>query len=216
MKKSLSIIIIVIILLIAGITNVSATTKFDVALSTSAKTVKQGETVDLTVSLKNFTKGEVGINAMLLVIDYDKNVFNTLTTDDITVKGGWGGLAFNPTNGKMALDNAVFMAEDHDMLVIRFTAKASAKEGSTMITIKGVDASDGVNDIFPADQSIAVNVQNNSTLQNNVQDTPNSPDSTNNSNNVRNILIGTVAGIVVIAIIAGIAYVIVLKRKNIS
>jgi len=159
MKKTLSILVIVIIVLVISMTSVLATTNFTVSLSASTTTVVQGATVNVTVSLKNFTPNETGINSMKLTIGYDNTVFNTLASTDLTPTGGWGAMSFDPTSGQVTLTNSTFMSTDHDMLTIKFTAKSSALVGSTVVTIKNVDGSDGISDILAADQTISLNVQ---------------------------------------------------------
>ena len=159
MKKTLGILVAVMLVLVISATPVLGTTTFTIVLSASSTTVEQSKTVDVTVSLKNFTPGETGINAIGLTIDYDQTVFNTLAPGDLTGKGGWGAPTFNPANGQTATDTSTFVSADHDMLTIRFTVKSSAPTGSTTISIKKVDASDGVSDIYPSDQSITLNIQ---------------------------------------------------------
>ena len=159
MKKTLSILIIAMLVLMISITPILAVTSFTIALSASSTTVERGKTVDVTISLKNFTANETGINAIMLVVDYDKSVFETLATTDFSAKGGWGVPTFNSANGKLATDNAVFMSENHDFLTIKFTAKSGAALGNTVVTIKDVNAADGVNDIYPANQSITLTVK---------------------------------------------------------
>ena len=159
MKKAVSILLIIMLLLVISITPVLATIYFTIVLSASSTTIEQGKTVDVTVSLKNFTSGETGINSMKLTIDYDKTVFNTLATTDLTLNNGWGSLTFDSTNGQASMNNSIFVSTDSDMLTIKFTVKSSALAGSTVISIKNVTAGDGTSDILPAEQSITLNVQ---------------------------------------------------------
>ncbi|MCL2860360.1 MAG: cohesin domain-containing protein [Oscillospiraceae bacterium] len=214
MKKTLSILIIVMmVVLVVSMTPVFAVTSFTVALSASSTTIEQGKTVDITVSLKNFTPNETGINAIGLTVSYDNTVFNTLAATDFTAKGGWGAPTFNPANGKLATDNSTFMSTDHDMVTIRFTVKSTATVGSTIISIKNVDAADGLNDIYPADQSITVNIQaaavtpppaNNTPANNNtpaVNNTPNNTAPHNPSTGVEDYTVPAILGVSALALL---------------
>lgn len=159
MKKMLSIAVIAMLAMVVCMSTVYATTSFVVDLSASATKVDKGGEVEVTVALKNFTAGETGINAIHATIDYDKTVFETLEAADITALGGWSAPTFNPGNGEVVTDNATFMAENHDMLKIKFKVKDTAAVGNTVITFKSVNASDAVNDIYPSDQKITLTIQ---------------------------------------------------------
>lgn len=167
MKKTLSIVLITILTLAICMSAVYATTSFTIALSASATKVDKGGEVEVTVALKNFTAGETGINAIHLTVDYDKTVFETLESTNMTSAGGWSAPTFNPANGEAVLDNSTFMAENHDMLKIKFKVKDTAAVGNTVITIKDVNASDAVNDIYPSDQKITLTIQEKTTTPTN-------------------------------------------------
>jgi len=158
-NKLISVILITLLALLVSITPVLATTSFNVSLSANTTRVAQGDEVVLTISLKDFTAGETGINAIGLTLDYDKSVFETLETSSLaTSQGGWGAPTFNPANGRIAMDASGFVAENHEMLKVTFKVKASATVGSTTITVKDVEGADGVSDIRPADQKITLTI----------------------------------------------------------
>ena len=156
MKKTISILIITMFVLLISITPTFATTMFNIGLSATSTSVGQGENVDVTIRLKDFTPNEKGVNAIRVTIDYDKTIFDTLSDANITSKSGWSTPTFNPANGKLALDNQAFMAEDNDMVTIRFHVKSTAELGKTTITIKDIDAADSISDIYPQAQEISL------------------------------------------------------------
>ena len=167
MKKTLSIVLIAILTLAICMSAVYATTSFTVALSASATKVEKGAEVEVTIGLKGFTAGETGINAIHLTLDYDKTVFETLAASDMTAANGWSSPTFNPANGEVVTDNSSFMAEDHDMLKIKFKVKDTAAVGNTVITVKDVNGSDAVDDIYPSDQKITLTIQEKTTTPTN-------------------------------------------------
>ncbi|MCL2859735.1 MAG: cohesin domain-containing protein [Oscillospiraceae bacterium] len=156
MRKTIGILIVTILVLLISVTPIFATTAFNVAVSAASATVEQGEDVQVTVSLKDFTPKQTGINAIYAKINYDKSVFDTLSVDDLTTSNGWDTPTFNPENGAFVVDNNAFMSTAHDLLTINFHVKNTATVGNTVITIGDVDASDGVSDIYTADQSVTV------------------------------------------------------------
>lgn len=211
MKKTISIVMILLLTLAMCMSTVEATTSFTVALTASATKVMKGSEVEVTVSFKNFTAGETGINAVHLTLDYDKTVFETLTASSLTTASGWSSPTFNPGIGEIASDNSSFMAEDHDMLKIKFKVKDTAAVGNTVITIKDVDASDAVDDIYPTDQKITLTIQEKTTTPVNNNTTPNTNTNTNTNTATSNPKTGiedfTVPAILAISALAVIAYI---------
>ncbi|MCL2859567.1 MAG: cohesin domain-containing protein [Oscillospiraceae bacterium] len=196
MKKTLSILMVVMILFVMSITPSFAVTSFAIALSPSSTTIEQGKTVNVTISLKNFTPNETGINAIKMTISYDSKVFNTLATTDLTSKGGWNSPTFNAANGQVTLDNSAFISKNSDLLTIKFTVKSSAPTGNTVISIKDVDASDGTYDIYPPDQSTTLKVQaattTTSSSANNTTGVTTTATQTNNTTNTTNTTTNTI------------------------
>lgn len=163
MKKTLSILVITVLVLILGMSSASAVTSFTAAAKPDATSVAQGGTVNVTVSLSGFTPGETGINAFIGVINYDKKVFDTIKTADITPAGGWAGLVYNESEGIFTVTNAKFVSDNHDILKIKLTVKDNATIGATTITFKGLNAADGENDIYPKDATTSVTITEKST-----------------------------------------------------
>ena len=215
MKKTLSIVLIAILTLIVTMSAVYATTSFTIALSASATKVDKGGEVEVTVALKNFTAGETGVNAAHFTIDYDKTVFETLAATDMSSLNGWSSPTFNPANSEVAIDNATFMAENHDMLKIKFKVKDTAATGNTVVTIKEFSASDAVNDIYPSDQKITLTIQEKATTPEPTPEpkpTPEpTPEPTNTAPAPSNPKTGiedyTVPAILVVTVLGVIAYV---------
>ena len=159
MKKTLSIVLVAMMALIICSSAVFAVTSFSVAVSAKNTKVEVGEEVEVTVSLKNFTAGETGINSIVFAVDYDTAVFEVLEQADWSAANGWDTPTFNPTNGEAVTLNSQFMAEDHDMAKIKFKVKDTAKLGNTVITIKEVQASDASNEIYPSDQKLTLTIE---------------------------------------------------------
>ena len=214
MKKTLSIVLVTMLALIMCSTAVFATTSFTVALTADSTKVEKGGEVTVTVSLKNFTAGETGINALYAVIDYDKKVFEALEPANITAANGWGSVTYNDATGEAVTDNSSFMAEDHEAFKMKFKVKADAAVGNTVITVKNVEASDAATDIYPTDQKITLTIQEkaaapeqnqvNNQVQNNVQQE--NVATQNPSTGIEDFTVPAVLAISVLAIIAYVRY----------
>lgn len=159
MKKTLTIIMVMVLTIALSFSTANAVISFKVALSASSTSVSQGQEVVITVNLRDFTSGETGINAMLGTIDYDQTVFETLAATSLASSSGWSSPTFNPANGEFAMDNSSFMSENHTLMQITFKVKSNAPTGSTKITLKELNAADGLEDIIPSDQSITLTIK---------------------------------------------------------
>lgn len=211
-NKLISVILITLLALLVSVAPVFATTSFNVSLSANNTRVAQGDEVVVTISLKDFTAGETGVNAIALTLDYDKSIFETLEASDLaTSQGGWGAPTFNPANGRTAMDASGFVAENHEMLKVTFKVKEDATIGSTTISVKNVEAADGTSEIRPADQSITLTVTKKDVPANNTTTTPSNETPKNVNVNAGLEDMGTasviVPAVVVFALVGIMAYV---------
>lgn len=210
MKKTLSIVLIAVLTLIMCSTLVSAVTSFTIALSADNTKVEKGKDVELTVALKNFTAGETGINSLYFVLDYDKTVFEKVEATNMTSSNGWSSPTFNPTTGELVTDNSSFMAENHDVLKIKFTVKEKAALGNTVITVKDANASDGVNDIYPLEQKITLtikDVEKEEPVKNTVNKVENTNTATKNpETGIEDFTIPAILAVTVLGVIAYVRY----------
>ena len=158
MKKIVSIVFLVMLISILGITTVMATTNFTIGLTADKTTVGRGQTVTITVAVDNFTAGERGINAIKGTLSYDKNVFEEVVSSDLKAQNGWSSITYNAENGLFVTENSEFIAEKQDVFTITLKAKTTATLADTAITIKDVEASDLDTEIYPSDQTITVKV----------------------------------------------------------
>lgn len=175
MKKTLVTFIIMILILASWVTNVQALS-FTVTLKPSATVVEKGGTVEVVVALSSIDAGS-GINSFLATLEYDKNIFETLTTDndhvaqEIEGLNNWDTPLLNENKGKMVTDRKGFAKDDMDALKIKLKVKANASTGSTTITIKDISASNGQQDINAQNTSCTITVKEKTT-------TPDTPTTT--------------------------------------
>ena len=74
-------------------------------LNVSTKELKAGETVDVTVKLKDVKTGGTGILAVVGTINYDTNIFEKVTDDDCKGMNNWTANV-NSANKKITIQNA--------------------------------------------------------------------------------------------------------------
>lgn len=154
MKKFTSLCIALIIVFITSA--VYATTTFTAKLESDKSVVKAGEELEIVLKLENFTENEKGINVFLGTLDYDKNLFETVEEDDITVLRYWNSPMFNSQNGKVIVEANEFIDVPHNVLKIKLKAKENIEKNTTTeIKIKEISTSDGQTDIY-VDDAVAV------------------------------------------------------------
>ena len=133
MKKVVTSAIIFIISIILYISPVHAY-GFNLGVETSNDVIIKGGTLKLTVSTKNFDFGSQGIDACTGVIEYSTDVFETLTSEDIEGKNGWG-ISYN--NGKiLCVPSSGYITEEGDLFSITFKVKDNAPMEETQIAVK--------------------------------------------------------------------------------
>ena len=165
MKKVLITFIMMLIALCIGITTVQAAS-FDVTITPKATEVKRGDTVDVTVAVKNLsfdaTRGLVGFTANL---EYDKTVFNELTVgegyvaEDFSAGKGWGFPNYQPTDNSVACTYGGWLTKDNDVFTVTFKVKDAAKLGSTTIALKNVKGTDGEIEVAASNVSTVLTIK---------------------------------------------------------
>lgn len=165
MKKVLITFIMMLIALCAGITTVQAAS-FDVTITPKATEIKRGDTVDVTVAVKNLsfdaTRGLVGFTANL---EYDKTVFNELTVgegyvaEDFSAGKGWGFPNYQPADNSVACTYGGWLTKDNDVFTVTFKVKDAAKLGSTTIALKNVKGTDGEIEVAASNVSTVLTIK---------------------------------------------------------
>lgn len=160
MKKTLATFIITALILVTFVTKVQALS-FGVKITPTSSEVKKGDSVTLVLSVSNLDVGSNGINTLITTIDYDKSVFETLTSSDIKSLNNWDSPTFNPSNGKVILTKGDFVNSESDVLQVKLTAKSTAAVGETTVTFKSIQASNSVEDINATDTTYVLKVVDN-------------------------------------------------------
>ena len=119
----------------------AANFKFEV-VSNKTK-VKPGNTVELTFSISNINIGTAGMNTIEADLDYDKSIFEEVTSDSIKGLNDWV-YKYNPSKKKL-LGYIYSMGVDtkEEICTISFKVKKGSKLGNTEIKINNITTNDG-------------------------------------------------------------------------
>lgn len=188
MKKTMLIMFVTIILIIGMVTPVFAAPMFNFYCSYNTKETGVALTKEITFiySVKDFKDfanqsdgGKNGINVIRATLEYDENIFEPIeinktpeglyngiktTTSDggkaIEAIGNWSGLTYNPEEKKVVIEAGKFVNSEEEVLEITLKVKPTATLGNTTVTLKDVEGSDQVKDIYPAQVSKTVEIIN--------------------------------------------------------
>jgi len=196
MKKKSSIILFVCIVLISSI--VLAQTSFNAELESNKEVLKPGDTVEVTLKLKEFSEHGTGINAIVMTLDYDKTIFNELTEDNFKALESWGKPTFNSEKGIILLLSNSFVNVEHDALKINLTVRDNIDNNiTTEVKLKDISAADAQSDIELED--IVLNLQ-----------IGNLADNISEESNLQVVVISAIIAILVV----GTAVIVIIKRKK--
>lgn len=199
MKKRICLTIILVIVLLSSA--VFAATDFTVKLESDKGIIKAGDKVEVALKLEDFTANAKGINVLLGTLEFDKTVFEELTTEDFTAMQYWGTPIYNGANGKLLLDAYTFVNVPHNALKIILTVKEEIGDiTSTQIKLKDIEASDGENDLKIEDA--VINFQIEKLMDSNLDNS--------DVNNKQFIMTGGIIAVLVV----GSGIIIFVRRKN--
>lgn len=163
MKKTLVTFIITILMLATFVTTVQALS-FGVTLTPSITEVEKEGTVKVVVAVNNID-AENGLNALLGNLEYDKNIFETVSNSDIKALNEWDSVTYNADKGKLVTTKAQFVNNNSDVFEINLKVKSTASTGSTTITLNNISASNSKQDITAQNASCTVTVKEKTTAK---------------------------------------------------
>lgn len=159
--KSLIAILIIAMIVIANTVVLAADTDYTAGVAlTSNSELKEGEIVNINLSVTNINAG-AGIDTITAAIEYDKNVFETLSTTSFISNTSWIPSFAAETNRVNAQKSTKITAPE-TIYTISLKVKSTINVDSTTITLKdivvsgGILASGGTGDIEVKDASVTI------------------------------------------------------------
>ena len=141
MKAFIVIAMIIMMITISTIVN-AAETNYSVGMSlTSSSKLKAGDTVTIKVNLTSINAGE-GIDTLTAAINYDANVFEDITSSDLTASNDWTPSYASSSKMLTLLKNSKVTAAE-TVLTIKLKVRDVINVNSTTVTLKEIVASGG-------------------------------------------------------------------------
>ena len=137
-KNILFVIMIMLVMILTLSINVKAANEkgYTVSMSmTSDSKLVEGDTVLVNVKLTNINAGK-GIDTLTAQIDYDTNVFETLTSSDFASNTSWIVSYAESTKIVTAQKNS-YVTSAETMFTISLKVKQTISADSTTVTLKG-------------------------------------------------------------------------------
>lgn len=143
LKNKVLITLLAIVLLLSATTSVfAAETNYSVGMSlASSSKLKEGDTVTVKVNLTTINAGN-GIDTITAQLNYDEDVFETLSSANMTAGTDWTPSFANSTKMLTLLKNSKVKAAE-TVLTIKLKVKTAINVDKTTITLKDIVVSGG-------------------------------------------------------------------------
>lgn len=137
-KVFLALLLLIITLSFTQKVNAFSTT---MSLATTSE-LKPGSVVEVTLKILNIDAGD-GIDAVVATLDYDRNIFDEVTEDNIEALNKWKVGGYNDESGEFTLQKSSKVNTASDVLTISLRVKDNVNVDKTTITFKNMSASGG-------------------------------------------------------------------------
>lgn len=156
MKKILSSIFIILVILCALTTSVSALS-FTPTMTASKQTVPEQQEFTVTIKVSNLEVGTNGINALIGTISYDTNVFETISESSFEGLNSWQ-VQYDEASKEIKALKPSFVKNEEQVFQITLKTKSgvTGKEGN--ISFTKVSASNSESTINANDVSTTIKV----------------------------------------------------------
>lgn len=184
----IAMLLITIILNLIGLTGTvnAADNSFKANLAANKTELKAGEEVTVTLGVSDINMGENGINTIEGKITYDKDIFETITSNSITNLNNWSVTYNDTTNEKQGKFLAVNLSngvkEGTQIFSVKFKVKENiTEEKETKISFEDITSNDGTNLVNAGTKTVTLKI-NKSTNQNNTNNNSNENKTANSEN----------------------------------
>nr|WP_288555465.1 ZmpA/ZmpB/ZmpC family metallo-endopeptidase-related protein [uncultured Mediterraneibacter sp.] len=127
-------------------------------VSQDKTSLKEGETVTLTLKFDAYQEIEKGINAYQATLVYNRDAFEEVTAEDFVTKNGWEKLKYNQETGEFVAIKRAGSKEPEEVATVTLQVKSNAKAGIEKVQIGQIVTSEGKRDIEVKDASVSVEI----------------------------------------------------------
>lgn len=158
-KKSLYVTgFILVCLILTSAIVISNTNVIKGKLTSSKQEIKAGQEVTITLRFDEYNQITKGINAFKATLEYDDDIFETLTQENFITFNNWEELKYNPATKELVAIKKAGSKQAEDIFEVKLTAKINPKLEKTNIVIKDISTSEGKGDIILDNEKVEINV----------------------------------------------------------
>lgn len=133
------------------------------------QTIAPGGSIKITIKISNLDYGTKGIDSFMTVLNYDKNIFENITNEDIKCLNSWDTPAFNETSGKIVSETTGVVQQDQDVFEITLKLKEDCTLSKTSISLTNTKVSNGTDLITSPDCELVLAISNLTSNDDNIQ-----------------------------------------------
>ena len=176
-KNLITILLVLSTIMLVCSTNVSnAADNAKIGLTADKTEAVAGDTVKITVKVKDITGITDGIIGLQGNLVYDNTIFESVTFANLN---NWDKPDYNETNGSFLTSKGDFVKNDEDVFIISLKLKSDAKLGDTKVQLKDIQVADLDKEYTSTGAEITIKVVEKSTTN---DDKGNSNDKGNTDN----------------------------------
>ena len=162
MKKRISVFILILFFIITATNTVFAADSFSTSMNSDKTELNAGEEVSIQLSVTNINMGTDGINVIEGTLNYNRDLFEEVTTSSISTEKSWE-TTYNNSNGKfLAVNYSNGVKSDVMILTIKLKTKAAIEETKEeKITISDITSNNGKNLVNIGSKDVNIKVISN-------------------------------------------------------
>ncbi|MBP3255341.1 MAG: hypothetical protein J6M60_02480 [Clostridia bacterium] len=163
MKKKLLFLMLIIVLMLPTVVfadSFSLETK--IVEGTESKVYKENDEIKIDLNISNISVGNDGMNTIEGVLEYDEDLFDTVSTSSFSGKNGWTFTFNDTTTGKkgkfvgMILSNGIKEEQEIGTITLKVRDSVKKAANATDIVIKDIATNNGTSLVFDQDKKISV------------------------------------------------------------
>lgn len=184
-KKTFSILLMIILLLFMTKVNAANNDSFNTTLRANAYQFKREETITITIGLKDISieSGEKGIGSYTAHIGFDPNVLEYVETHGTS---RWKEPSYLNGNIAATTKDGEVVSDAQDIASITFKVKKDAKLGESIISLTKFSGSTAVTDVDADNREIKITIVDNGSSNKPGDDKPNGGNNNSGNNNKPN------------------------------
>ena len=151
MKKTSKILLIIFLTMLTLTTIVYAA-----SVSIKLEAEKQENEILLHIELDKINVDGRGISGFVADLEYDKNVFEAITEENLISENGWIDIMYNEKDGSIVALRNDFTKTQGDILVVKLSKKANINVEKTEIKLTSIQVTDAKQDIDIENKQIEI------------------------------------------------------------